>query len=326
MKKLIVVILILITIVFCTVVWAGLDAGGEALINCPTIQSDTATITLDDTVRITGGATVVGVLNTGGNLNVGLTGTFNGGLIVSGGAYLTTVTILGNIIPYYDGTSAHGSSTLGSSTKRFKTLWTSENIHIGTSSADYRIDAQAGGDIGSDTFTGTGLNDLTAAGTFNGTVADDVDYKVEIDANGTPDTFKWSDDGGSTWDVEDVNLTGSAQTLNNGITVTFDANDGHTTGDYWTWTVTIYNPMWLQDAAGDGVLEVRNDGQVIFTGDSAAAATTVSAWEIDGSDDLMPITGMFNDPDYDLDSNGDLMPAQIIYFETDTNGNLMPNL
>lgn len=51
-----------------------------------------------------------------------------------------------------------------------------------------------------------------------------------------PNTFKWSDDGGSTWDAEDVAMTGLAQTLNNGVTVTFGATTGHAKGDYWEFT------------------------------------------------------------------------------------------
>lgn len=326
MKKVVlIIVLVLVAFPLCLVVWAGLDAAGGSLINCRTVQSDTSTLTLDmvapGTLAITGDISIeknspkIFLSNTG----------------IAAPSYITYrhQGVTRSFIGWDEGTNALQISSTG--TIRFPVdngvAFISEDgsFHTGTESANFRLDAKAGGVIGTVDPCAV-LDDLTAAGTFNGTVADDVDYKVEIDANGTPDTFKWSDDGGSTWDVEDVNITEAAQTLNNGITVTFDANDGHTTGDYWTWTVTIYNPMWLQDAAGDGVLEVRNDGQVIFTGDSAAAATTVSAWEIDGNDDLMPITGMFNDPDYDLDSNGDLMPAQIIYFETDTSGNLMPNL
>jgi len=39
----------------------------------------------------------------------------------------------------------------------------------------------------------------------------DIDFVVKIDAEGTPDTFKWSDDDGSTWEVEDVEITGDTQ-------------------------------------------------------------------------------------------------------------------
>lgn len=119
--------------------------------------------------------------------------------------------------------------------------------------------------------------------------------------------------------------TSSADTLLYGnLQVTGDiyanVRTGGTQGDLYageseTLVVTLKD-------TGDAVFA----GTITVTGDYAVAATTVSAWEIDGSDDLMPIAGSFNDPGYDLDSNDDLMPAQIIYFETDTSGNLMPNL
>lgn len=85
-------------------------------------------------------------------------------------------------------------------------------------------------------FTGGGLDDMIIGGTYSGTTS--LQYKIEIDGEGTPDTFKWSDDGGSTWDATTVNITGAAQTLNNGITITFAATTGHTEGEDWTFTAT----------------------------------------------------------------------------------------
>jgi hypothetical protein len=85
---------------------------------------------------------------------------------------------------------------------------------------------------GSVTFTGAGLNDMTVSGTPNA----DIDFKVQIDGNGTPDTFKWSNDGGETWDAETVGITGSAQVLSNGVSVTFAATIGHTITNNWAWT------------------------------------------------------------------------------------------
>ena len=81
------------------------------------------------------------------------------------------------------------------------------------------------------TFTGSGLNDCTISGNFNGN--EDKNFRIEIDGTGTPDTFRWSNDGGSTWEVEDVNITGSAQALEDGVFVTFGATTGHTLSDRW---------------------------------------------------------------------------------------------
>jgi hypothetical protein len=56
---------------------------------------------------------------------------------------------------------------------------------------------------------------------------------VTIDSTGTPDTFKWSDDGGATWEATIVRITGTWQTLNNGVKIRFDSVNGHTNADYW---------------------------------------------------------------------------------------------
>ena len=79
-------------------------------------------------------------------------------------------------------------------------------------------------------FTGTGLDDGTSGGTFSGSAS--KDYLVEIDANGTPDTFRWSDDGGASW-TSGVAITGSAQVLSDGVTIEFVATTGHTVTDQW---------------------------------------------------------------------------------------------
>lgn len=60
-----------------------------------------------------------------------------------------------------------------------------------------------------------------------------VHYRVQIDYAGTIDTFKWSDDGGVTWDRTLIPITTESQNLNNGVTVRFDSLTGHISGDYW---------------------------------------------------------------------------------------------
>ena len=85
--------------------------------------------------------------------------------------------------------------------------------------------------ISSVVFSGSGLNDATSGGTYTG--PSNLTYIVKIDATNTPDTFEWSSDGGSTW-TTGVAITGSAQTLSNGVTVHFGATTGHTLHDQWT--------------------------------------------------------------------------------------------
>jgi hypothetical protein len=79
-------------------------------------------------------------------------------------------------------------------------------------------------------FEGTGLNDGVFGVAFSGAAS--AYYEVEIDAVATPDTFRWRKNGGG-W-TTGVAITGAAQTLDEGQTITFGATTGHTLGDSWT--------------------------------------------------------------------------------------------
>ena len=83
-------------------------------------------------------------------------------------------------------------------------------------------------------FTGTGLDDLTSGGVYNG--ATNSTYTVEIDAEGAPDTFRWRKGAGA-WTAA-VPITGAAQTLAEGVTIAFLATTGHTLTDSWAIAVT----------------------------------------------------------------------------------------
>jgi len=79
-------------------------------------------------------------------------------------------------------------------------------------------------------FEGVGLNDLTW-GAFSG-ATDSSYFEVVIDGTGTPDTFKWRENGGA-W-TTDVNITGASQDLvgaNGTQAITFGATTGHTADD-----------------------------------------------------------------------------------------------
>jgi hypothetical protein len=111
-------------------------------------------------------------------------------------------------------------------------------------------------------FYGTGLNDLVAGTSFSG--AGEIAYKVQIDGTGTPNTFKWSDDGGATWDGTTVNCSTSAIALNNSMSISFGTTTGHTLGDYWTFVARA------NDLPDDAV-------QVLIDGVVACAATEWAA-------------------------------------------------
>lgn len=95
-------------------------------------------------------------------------------------------------------------------------------------------------------FTGSGLNDATSGGTYTGTV--NATYTIIIDSSvASPDTFKWKKNSGSF--TTGVSITaGVAQTLSDGVTITFAAGDGHTLNDQWVITGISYT------AAPDGFL------------------------------------------------------------------------
>lgn len=82
-------------------------------------------------------------------------------------------------------------------------------------------------------FNGAGLNDLTWG--LAATNAATAYYEVVIDGVGTGiggvDEFKWRKNGGA-W-TEHVDISGAAQTLDEGQTITFAATTGHTLNDQW---------------------------------------------------------------------------------------------
>jgi len=106
-----------------------------------------------------------------------------------------------------------------------------------------------GGAIGSATLTGSGLDDMSSSGSYSG--PDSRSYRIQIDGTGTPDTFKWSRDGGSTWAATTVSITGAIQQLEDGVCVYFAATTGHTLNDYWDFTAAAH--------ANDTVLTLRPD-------------------------------------------------------------------
>lgn len=107
-------------------------------------------------------------------------------------------------------------------------------------------------------FQDAGLDDVTSAGTFTGSGSHA--YTIQVTAAGTPDTIQWREDGGA-W-TTGVSLTGSAQTMSNGVAFTAAATTGHTVGTIWNIKArgsnvisssANTNPAQLQDASGDGI-------------------------------------------------------------------------
>ncbi|MFL2913992.1 MAG: Ig-like domain-containing protein [Opitutales bacterium] len=131
---------------------------------------------------------------------------------------------------------------------------------------------------------GNQLDDLSIGGTYTGYEA--KNYIIEIDGIGTPNTFRWSKDGGVTFVNENVSITGAAQTLENGLSGTFTATIGHGLGDRWmiqASTVTVRVPIVTggasvlanarrtRDAFRDAIENQSNLGLLsFFTNDEAS--------------------------------------------------------
>lgn len=78
-------------------------------------------------------------------------------------------------------------------------------------------------------FRGEGLDDGSSGGTYTGTT--ESNYEIIVDSVGGTDTFKWKRPGQDF--VEGVAMTGGAQNLDQGATITFGATTGHDLYDRW---------------------------------------------------------------------------------------------
>jgi len=191
-------------------------------------------------------------------------------------------------------------------------------------------------------FIGAGLNDLTIGAYSSG--SDTSYFEIEIDAEGTPDTFIWRENGGAY--TTGVSITGASQNLagvNGTLAITFAATTGHTLGDKWvpgklhseattesgaTAQITDAlmrildpnNPPTFTDDGGANVLIIdfvrgkatfdANVGNVTVTGDyipRAAALEKVGyliGWNFDVGVDLADMNYMGEDWKYSLPGQG----------------------
>ena len=84
-------------------------------------------------------------------------------------------------------------------------------------------------------YKGVGLNDLTDNNTYTG--SDDIRYEIQVDGVAGTNTFQWREFNVSTGVTgaytSGVAMTGSAQTLSNGLQITWGSTTGHTLNDEW---------------------------------------------------------------------------------------------
>ena len=120
-------------------------------------------------------------------------------------------------------------------------------LHFTSPDRGYLITDYAKSVVGAETFTGSGLDDMTSGGTYTG--APTVVYKIEIDGTG-PDNFEWSKNG--VVQASGVGIGLPDQTLDSGVIVGWGASTGHTIGDYWEFTAipdtaTVFEPPNPED-------------------------------------------------------------------------------
>lgn len=115
------------------------------------------------------------------------------------------------------------------------------------------------------TFTGAGLNDATLTGACTDLTA--TTFTVTVDGTGTPDTFKWRKGSGS-W-TTGVAMTGAAQSLSDGVSVTFGATTGHTLADSWSFNAASVSTTY--QLGGPGFVAVR----VYGVGGTATATVVI---------------------------------------------------
>lgn len=132
-----------------------------------------------------------------------------------------------------------------------QTITNSNNIAL-SGSFNYFNSGDTIGDANT-TFTGTGLDDAFFTGHYNGTSSNKTFY-VRISADhSAPDEFEWSTDNFSTIEATGIAITGDDQPLEDGISIKFNADNGHDLGDVWSGTASPSN-------VDTGIASNRNTG------------------------------------------------------------------
>jgi hypothetical protein len=115
--------------------------------------------------------------------------------------------------------------------------------------------------VGAASFTGVaGHDDIDTGGTY--TASSTKSFRVQIDTAGATDTIKWSEDGGSTWKSTGIPLIIGTIYLSYGITLTCTAKTGHTAGDYWDFTCTVWAGTPVEQVVNLASIPVSSDAQV----------------------------------------------------------------
>ena len=97
----------------------------------------------------------------------------------------------------------------------------------------------AGDSIVTNSASVSGLDDMLFKGHYEG--GTNVTFYVKIDGTSNPNTFAWSYDDFATTEASGISITGNLQSLEDGISVQFEATTGHTLNDKWIGPVVVEN-------------------------------------------------------------------------------------
>jgi len=312
--------------------WSGNTYGGGYIQNQSTGTSASADLILgadNDGVAATGHFINLGINNSN---YAGVLGTAGDGYLYTSGGhqYIGTDTAGKNL--YYQIGGLSSTNVIGATN--------STGTGMGTLSPTARFHAVGTAAIGTPVFTGAGLNDLTAGGTYIGGTNSNYTvtistvssiYTSAVSAGGSAwaigdtftisggtsgtgivtavsagavtaytitntgsayttgvktctrtsgsgtglsinitviaDKFNWLKTGGAT--TFSVVITGAAQTLAEGVTITFAAQSGHTASNSWAVPVTAVNLFTGVSNTGAVNASISNSGVATLSGDTA---------------------------------------------------------
>lgn len=143
---------------------------------------------------------------------------------------------------------------------------------------------------GDDLFVGSGLDDITVAGTFTG--HHEMTYRVIVeDDSVNPELFMWSSDGGHNW-TTGVPMAIAPTTLDEGVTVAWGAVIGHTNNESWKWTehtvghsdiaTDVFTGAGLNDLTQSGLYQGHNLRCYRVLIEDASANPDEFMWSEDG--------------------------------------------
>ena len=162
------------------------------------------------------------------------------------------------------------------------------------------------------------MNDAIFTGHYEGTTTQT--FYVRIDGVGTGtggvDTFEWSLDNFSTTEATGVDCSTAGNALADGISITFNADTGHTSGDTWDGSAAPVN-------VDSGTFANRNTG-------TTGVGYTHMGWFYDVSTNKFTFLDAY---DPEPDGTIDLSDASVSYatmkagtFEGDLSGDVTGNL